>query len=144
MKLLRLRRLLAKWREKIRPKSWLLFLPVVLLLAMAAAAAFLAWQGFTLLNRDDLATSETAAAISGAGSRPELGRDRVLGGSDRMVRVPREQADQTRRAGRVDGLVHRVGRPDSGMQHGHSERLSRNCIADLWSRITRNGSLLLT
>ena len=32
---------------------------------MAAAAAFLAWEGFALLNRDGLATSETAAAIQG-------------------------------------------------------------------------------
>lgn len=65
MKLLRLRRLLTKWQEKIRPRAWLLLLPAVLLLAMAAAAAFLAWEGFALLNRDDLATSETAAAIQG-------------------------------------------------------------------------------
>ena len=65
MKLLRVRRLLTRCREKIHPKAWLLLLPTVLMLAMAAAAAFLAWQGFTLLNRDDLATSETAAAIQG-------------------------------------------------------------------------------
>ena len=55
---------------------------------------------------------------SRVGSRSELGRHRVLGGSDGMVRVPREQADQTRRAGRGDGLVHRVGRPDSGRNLG--------------------------
>lgn len=65
MKLLRLRRLIARCREPIRPRAWLLLLPVVLLLAMAAGAAHLAWQGFALLNRDDLATSETAAAIQG-------------------------------------------------------------------------------
>lgn len=65
MKLLRLRRLLTRGREKIRPRAWLLLLPAVLLLAMAAASAFLAWEGFALLNQDDLATSETAAAIQG-------------------------------------------------------------------------------
>ena len=65
MKLLRFRRLVTRCREQIHPKAWLLLLPAVLLLAMAAAAAFLAWQGFTLLTRDDLATSETAAAIQG-------------------------------------------------------------------------------
>ena len=65
MKLLRLRRLLTRCREQIRPKAWLLLLPAVLLVAMAAAASFLAWEGFALLNRDGLATSETAAAIQG-------------------------------------------------------------------------------
>ena len=65
MKFLRLRSVLTRWREKIHPRAWLLLLPTVLLLAMAAASAFLAWQGFTLLNRDGLATSETAAAIQG-------------------------------------------------------------------------------
>ena len=65
MKLLWLRRLLTRCREQVHPKAWLLLLPTVLLLAMAAASAFLAWQGFTLLNRDGLATSETAAAIQG-------------------------------------------------------------------------------
>ncbi|MCY3649506.1 MAG: hypothetical protein OXG40_07185 [Acidimicrobiaceae bacterium] len=50
---------------KTRPKTWLLLLPAVILLTMAAAAAYLAWRGFTLLNRDGLATSETAAAIQG-------------------------------------------------------------------------------
>ena len=65
MRFSRLRRLTSRGREKIHPKTWLLLLPAVLLLAMAAAAAFLAWEGFALLNRDDLATSETAAAIQG-------------------------------------------------------------------------------
>ena len=65
MKLLRLRRLLTRGREQISFRAWLLVLPAVLLLAMTAAAAFLAWEGFTLLNRDDLAISETAAAIQG-------------------------------------------------------------------------------
>ena len=65
MKLLRLRRLLTRGREQVSLRAWLLLLPAILLLAMAAAAAFLAWKGFTLLNRDDLATSETAAAIQG-------------------------------------------------------------------------------
>ena len=63
--LLRFRRLVTRCREEISLRAWLLLLPAVLLLAMAAAAAFLAWEGFTLLNRDDLATSETAAAIQG-------------------------------------------------------------------------------
>ena len=65
MRFSRLRRLTSRCREKIHPKTWLLLLPAALLLAMAAAAAFLAWEGFALLNRDDLATSETAAAIQG-------------------------------------------------------------------------------
>ena len=65
MRLLRLRRVLTRWQEKIQPKAWLLLLPALLLLTMAVAAAYLAWQGFSLLNRDDLATSETAAAIQG-------------------------------------------------------------------------------
>ena len=65
MKLLRLRRLLTRCKEQISLRAWLLLLPAVLLLAMAAAAAFLTWEGFALLNRDDLATSETVAAIQG-------------------------------------------------------------------------------
>ena len=89
MRHLRLRRLLTRCREQISLRAWLLLLPAVLLLAMAAAAAFLAWEGFTLLNRDDLATLRDGSSYSGAGSRPELGRHRVLGRSDRVVRVPR-------------------------------------------------------
>ena len=64
MRLLRVRSMVTRGRELVPLKAWLL-LPAILLLAMAAAAAYLAWQGFTLLNRDDLATSETAAAIQG-------------------------------------------------------------------------------
>ena len=63
MRLLRLRRLLIRDRERVRLRAWLLLPPAVLLGVMAAAAAFLAWQGFSLFNRDDLATSETGAAI---------------------------------------------------------------------------------
>ena len=85
---------------------------------MAAAAAFLAWQGFTLLNRDDLAISRNGSSDSRAGSRAQPGRHRVFGRSDGMVRVPSEQADQALWAERVDGLVHRVGRSDSGRNMG--------------------------
>lgn len=38
MKILRLRRLFVRCREKIRPRAWLLLLPAVLLLGTARAA----------------------------------------------------------------------------------------------------------
>ena len=99
-------------------KAWLLLLPAILLLAMAAAATFLAWQGFTLLNRDDLATSETAAAIQGLAAALSLAVTVCLVGVTAMVRVPCEQADQARRAERVNGVVHRLGRSVKGRDMG--------------------------